>query len=249
MAALSGGGPPAKLLLLALADDGRADPMVECMRQAGHEVVQTSTRQDALRMARVIQPDLLILDGALEDGEGFEVCRLLRSERVMTPVIMLTVEDSADERVHGLNLGADDCLSRKSALEELAARVAVVLHRGHPSSRSLLRCGPVTLDANAHRVSRDGRWIHLRPTEFRLLHFFLRNLNADLDRAILIEHLWGSRFSGDYGLLAIAVSSLRKKVDVGQTRLIHTVRGVGYRMCTEPRWRLPKAGEAATPPL
>lgn len=223
--------------------------MVECMRQAGHEVVQTSTSQDALRMARVMQPDLLILDGALQDGQGFEVCRLLRSERVMTPVIMLTIEDSADERVLGLNLGADDCLSRKSALEELAARVAVVLQRGRPPPRNLLRCGPVTLDANAHRVSREGYWIHLRPTEFRLLHFFLQNLNADLDRALLIEHLWGSRFTGDYGLLAIAVSSLRKKVDVGQTRLIHTIRGVGYRMCADPRGRLPKAGEVATPPL
>lgn len=231
MIALSDGGLPTRCLMLALADDTLADPMVECMRQAGHEVVRTSSMRETLQMARVIQPDLLVLDGTFEDGEGIELCRLLRSERVNTPMILLTVEDSADERVRGLNLGADDCLSRRSALEELAARVAALLQRGHPSSRDLLRCGPITLDAGAHRVSRSGRWIHLQPTEFRLLLFFLRNLNVDLDRSLLIEQIWGSRYRGDYGLLAIAVSSLRKKVDVGQPKLIHTVRGFGYRMC------------------
>jgi two-component system OmpR family response regulator len=190
--------------------------------------------REALRMARVVQPDLLILDGALEDGDGFEVCRQLRSERVRTLVILLTAQDSADERVRGLHVGADDCLSRSSALEELVARVAVVLRRGHPPSPDLLlRCRDVTLDAAAHRVSRDGRWVHLQPIEFRLLLYFLRNLNVDLDRALLIEHLWGIRFSGDSGQLAIAVSSLRKKVDVVQPKLIHSVRGVGYRM-SEP---------------
>jgi two-component system OmpR family response regulator len=229
----SDGDLPISYLLLALADDIPAEPIVDCMMQAGHEVVRTNSGRQALQMTRALQPDLLILDGALDDGEGFEVCRILRSERVETPAILLTVEDSAIERVQGLNLGADDCLSRTSALGELTARVAVVLQRGHPSSRTLLRCGPVTLDATAHRVSRKGSWIHLQPTEFRLLTFFLRNLNVDLDRALLIEQLWGSRFSGDYGLLSIAVSSLRDKVDVGHPKLIHTIRGVGYRM-TEP---------------
>jgi two-component system OmpR family response regulator len=204
------------------------------MRHAGHDVVRTNSGRKALRIARVIQPDLLILDLALEDGGGFEVCRQLRSERVNTPVILLTVEDSADERVRGLNIGADDCVNRTSALEELVARVAAVLHRGHPPSHVVLfRCGAVTLDPNAHQASRQGRWIHLRPTEFRLLHYFLRNLNTDLDRGLLIEHLWGGRFNGDDGLLAVAVSSLRKKIDVGRPKLIHTVRGVGYRM-SEP---------------
>jgi DNA-binding response OmpR family regulator len=122
--ALSDGGLPITFLLLALADDTLADPIKECMRQAGREVVRTSSRRETLQMVRAIQPDLLVLDGALEDSEGFEVCRLLRSERVNTAVILLTIENSADERAQGLNLGADDCPSRTSALDELMARVA-----------------------------------------------------------------------------------------------------------------------------
>ena len=234
MAPISEGAPPARLLLLALADGLGAGQIAERMRHVGHEVVLTNSGRKALQLARVIQPDLLILDLALKGGGGFEVCRQLRSERVNTPVILLTVGDSADERVRGLNIGADDCLNRTSALEELVARVAAVLHRGH-SLRDvvLFRCGAVTLDPNAHQVSRQGRWIHLRPTEFRLLHYFLRNMNIDLDRGLLIEHLWGARFNGDDGLLAVAVWSLRKKIDVGRPKLIHTVRGVGYRM-SEP---------------
>jgi two-component system OmpR family response regulator len=208
--------------------------MAEEMQFAGHDVVRMNSGREALRLARVIQPDLIILDGALKDVDGFEVCRQLRSDHVRTPVILLTAQDSADERVRGLHIGADDCLSRTSALEELVVRVAVVLRRSHPLSPDLLfRCRDLTLDVGAHRVTRDGQWVHLQPTEFRLLHHFLLNLNVDLDRALLIKHLWGIRFSGDNGLLNIVVSSLRKKVDVGEPKLIHTVRGVGYRMSEE----------------
>jgi DNA-binding response OmpR family regulator len=231
---ISNGRPRAKLLLLALANGTVAGPTAEAMWRAGHEVVRTNSAREALRMARVIQPDLLILDTDLEDDDGFAVCRQLRSERVTTPVILLTAQDSADERVRGLNIGADDCLSRTTDPEESVARVAAVLRRSHSTEPDLLfRCRDITLDAGAYRVSRNGSWIHLQPTEFRLLLYFLRNLNVDLDRALLIEHLWGIPFSGDCGLLAIAVSSLRKKVDAGKPRLIHTVRGVGYRM-SEP---------------
>jgi two-component system, OmpR family, response regulator len=245
--ALPDGAPRAQRLLLALADTSSpgesfagtsfagtsfAGTMVAGLRRAGHEIVWTaSTAQESLRMARAVHPELLLLDEALGDGGGFEVCRQLRSELARTPVILLTAHNNAENRIRGLRMGADDCLSRTSAPEEVALRVSAVLRRSRPLSPDLLfRCGSVTLDARAHRVSRDGRWVHLKPIEFRLLHCLLRHQDVDLDRVTLIDQLWSHRSGADDGVLTLAVSSLRKKVDVGPTKLIHTVRGVGYRM-------------------
>jgi two-component system, OmpR family, response regulator len=251
MMTLPDGAPRAQRLLVALADTSVGasdtgasfagatiagapfpDAMVEGLRHAGHEIVWTaSTAQEALRMTRAVHPELLVLDQALEDGGGFEVCRQLRSELTRTPVILLTVGNGAEDRILGLRLGADDCLSRTSAPQEVALRVSAVLRRSRPLSPDLLfRCGSVTLDARAHRVSRDGRWVHLKPIEFRLLHCLLRHQDIDLDRVMLIDQLWGHRSGADDGVLTSTVSSLRKKVDVGQRKLIRTVRGVGYRM-------------------
>jgi two-component system OmpR family response regulator len=231
------GAPRAQRLLVALADASVADTsfagaMVEGLRRSGHEIVGTaSTAQDTLRMTRAVHPDLLLLDEALEEGGGFEVCRQLRSELARTPIILLTAHNRAEDRIRGLGMGADDCLSRTSAPEEVALRVSAVLRRSRALSPDhLFRCGRITLDARAHRVSRDGHWVHLKPIEFQLLHCFLRHQDRDLERVMLIEQLWGHRSRADDGVLTLAVSSLRKKVDVGQTKLIHTVRGVGYRM-------------------
>jgi DNA-binding response OmpR family regulator len=205
--------------------------MAEGLRRVGHEIVWTaSTAPDTLRTTRAVHPDLLLLDEALENGGGFEVCRQLRSELARTPIILLTAHNRAEDRIRGLRMGADDCLSRTSAPEEVALRVSAVLRRSRSLSPDLFRCGGVTLDARAHRVSRDGRWVHLKPIEFQLLHCFLRHPDIDLDRATLIGQLWGHRSGADDGVLTLAVSSLRKKVDGGQTKLIHTVRGVGYRL-------------------
>ncbi len=239
MTEASDGPPVGRRLVLACPDGPRVGAVTEGLRRAGHTVACTDSGRDAARMTRATLPDLVILHRSLEDRDGFAVCRELRSENLTMPVIVLMDRDVADERIRGLHLGADDCVNQDSAVEELVLRVAAVLRRSRtdPADQHL-RCRHVVLDARGHRVSVDGRWIHLKPTEFRLLHFFLRNLDTDLHRSVLIEALWGERFSGDYGLLALAVSSLRKKIEVDQPKLIQTVRGVGYRMSEAPNIRL-----------
>jgi len=213
-----------------MTDGIAARQMAESLRRAGHDVVRTSSGRETLWVAGVARPDLLVLDGALEDGDGFEVCHRLRVEHVETPVILLTNEDVLDERIRGLRIGADACVNRSLDLEELALRAATFLRHSPPLPNVLLRYRDVTLDVGAHQVVRDGRWINLDPTEFQLLHYLLRNLDVDMDGTSVVEHPWGEQHRSDSGLLASAVASLRAQADVGQPDLIHALRGIGFGM-------------------
>ena len=206
------------------------------LRLAGFEVIETQTGRDALRLTahgseRGTPPDLIVLDVILPDIDGFEVCRRLRADRLEMPVVFLTARTTTDDRVQGLTIGGDDYLPKPFSVEELVARVRVVLRRsGTVTEAKVLTCADLVLDEDAYEVTRSGELVALSPTEYRLLRLLLRNAGRVLTRGQILDHVWSYDFDGESTVVETFVSSLRKKVDGRRPPLIHTVRGVGYRL-------------------
>ena len=202
------------------------------LRLAGLSVEELGSAREALHalIERQAEYDLIVLDVMLPDLDGFEVCRRLRSQGMAIPVVFLTARGTTEDRVRGLSIGGDDYLTKPFSVEELVARVRVVLRRtGRAPATELLSAGPVELDDDAHLVRVAGRDVALSPTEFKLLRFLLRNPGRALTRAQIIDHVWDYDFAGEPTVIETFVSSLRKKLDP-EGRLIQTVRGVGYRL-------------------
>jgi two-component system OmpR family response regulator len=201
------------------------------LRLNGFEVTTADNGRTALAAARAERPDLIVLDVMLPDLDGFEVCRRLRQDRIDTPVLFLTARDGTDDRLRGLTIGGDDYVTKPFSVEELVARVRVILRRAGTATESqVVRCGPLELDDDAHVVRRDSTEVALSPTEYKLLRFLLRNQGRVLSRGQILDHVWDYDFDGESTVVETFVSSLRRKVDTGPERLIHTVRGVGYRI-------------------
>ncbi len=214
-----------------------ADVISMALRYQGFEVASAGTGAEALTAVRNFRPQLMLLDVMLPDMEGFEVARRLGAERARVPIIFLTARDATEDKVRGLTVGGDDYLTKPFSLEELIARVRALLRRSgaaEPES-SLLTFADVTLDEDAHEVTRAGELIELTATEYRLLRYLMLNPRHVLTRTQLLEHVWDYDFGGDARVLETYVSYLRKKLDVHGPALIHTVRGVGYVL------RLPRA--------
>jgi two-component system OmpR family response regulator len=206
---------------------------VGALRNAGYEVSETSTGKDALTLVNTSNssPDLIVLDVMLPDLDGFEVCKRMRSERLETPVVFLTARDATEDRIRGLTIGGDDYLTKPFSVEELVARVRVVLRRvGKTPHRDPVRVADLELDDDAHIVTKAGDVIALSPTEYKLLRFLMRNAGRALSRAQILDHVWDYDFDGEATVVETFVSQLRKKIDDEEPRLIHTVRGFGYRL-------------------
>jgi two-component system OmpR family response regulator len=201
------------------------------LRLAGFAVGEVATGQEALgQLAGGAGWDLVVLDVRLPDIDGFEVCRRLRAAGNQVPVVFLTARDAVEDRLRGLTIGGDDYLVKPFSVEELVARVKVILRRTGQSARpQLLMAGPVELDDEAHLVRLAGSEVALSPTEYRLLRFLLRNQGRVLTRGQLLDHVWDYDFDGESTVVETFISSLRKKLDP-PGGLITTVRGVGYRL-------------------
>jgi two-component system OmpR family response regulator len=223
----------ASIRVLVVEDEENIAYVVEsALRVNGFEVASVDTGRAALAAVASQQPDLIVLDVMLGDLDGFDVCRRLRRDGVDTPVLFLTAREGAEERLHGLTIGGDDYVTKPFSVEEVVARVRNILRRvgaGAPERQSL-RCGAVELDDDAHVVRRDGHEVGVSPTEYKLLRFLLRNRGRVVSRGQILDHVWDYSFDGESTVVETFVSSLRRKVDTGPDRLIHTVRGVGYRM-------------------
>jgi two-component system OmpR family response regulator len=223
----------ASIRVLVVEDEDNIAYVVEsALRVNGFEVTRAETGHAALAAVASQRPDLIILDVMLGDLDGFSLCRRLRHSGVDTPVLFLTARDDAADRVRGLTIGGDDYVTKPFSVEELVARVRNILRRvgaGAPE-REILRCGPLEVDDDAHVVRRDGQEVSLSPTEYKLLRFLLRNQGRVLSRGQILDHVWDYSFDGESTVVETFVSSLRSKVDRGPDRLIHTVRGVGYRL-------------------
>ncbi len=182
-----------------------------------------------LEMAREQPPDLVILDWMLPGLDGLEVCRRLRAAGSV-PILMLTAKEDVQDRVMGLDAGADDYLVKPFDFDELMARIRALFRRAQPSSRpEVLRFADLTLDTGTHRAQRGDRYIDLTAKEYELLELFMRNPRRVLTRELIFDRVWGYDFGGESNIIEVYVRYLRQKAEEnGEPRLIHTVRGVGY---------------------
>ena len=201
------------------------------LRHFGFDVRVASTGRDALTQVEQFAPDVMLLDVMLPDLDGFEIVRRLRLDGHKVPVLFLTARDAVDDKVRGLTLGGDDYVTKPFSLEEVVARVQVVLRRaGVSAGSSKLVLADLEMDDDAHVVRRAGQTIELSPTEYKLLRFLLVNAGRVLSRSQILDHVWQYDFGGHATVVETYVSYLRKKVDTLGPPLIHTVRGVGYSL-------------------
>ena len=204
------------------------------LRHEGYAVDVAADGDEALFKARVYDYDAVVLDLMLPGADGFEVCRRLREESRWAPVLMLTARDQVDDRVRGLDAGADDYLVKPFSFPELLARIRALLRRRPRERPALLRVGDVELDPAAHVVRRAGREVQLTAREFGLLRFLMENPDEVLTRTRLLEHVWDANYYGPSNVVDVYVAYLRRKLEQPFGRpLIKTVRGVGYTL--EPR--------------
>jgi two-component system response regulator MprA len=193
-----------------------------------HDVALAEDGQQALDLLAESAVDAIVLDVAMPRVNGLEVCRRLRAAGDRTPVLMLTARDAIDDRVDGLDAGADDYLVKPFALRELLARLRALLRRLEPEGPTLA-FADLKLDRSAHEVRRGSRLIELSRTEFTLLELFLEHPRQVLTRATLFERVWGYDFGATSNALGVYIGYLRRKTEAGgERRLLHTVRGVGY---------------------
>ncbi|MGR3867152.1 response regulator transcription factor [Streptomyces graminifolii] len=204
------------------------------LKLAGFEVIPAEAGGQALEAVRDQRPDLIVLDVMLPDFDGFEVARRLREYPSgpgggHPPILFLTARDAAEDRISGLRAGGDDYVTKPFNLEELILRIQAVLRR--TSGRrpdGLLVVDDLELDSDSHQVTRDGRPVQLSPTEFSLLRVLMENAGQVLSRNQLLDQVWHYDFDGDDSIVASYISYLRRKIDTGEPKLIHTVRGTGY---------------------
>jgi len=193
-----------------------------------HDVQLAEDGQQALDLLATNAVDAIVLDVAMPRVDGLEVCRRLRAAGDRTPVLMLTARDAIDDRVDGLDAGADDYLVKPFALRELQARLRALLRRLDPAG-PVLSFADLRLDSSAHEVWRGNRLIELSRTEFTLLELFLEHPRQVLTRSTLFERVWGYDFGATSNALGVYMGYLRRKTEAGgERRLLHTVRGIGY---------------------
>jgi heavy metal response regulator len=177
------------------------------------------------------QYDLIILDWMLPEMDGLEVLQKLRQSGVDTPILLLTAKDTVEDKVAGLNKGADDYLTKPFAFSELLARVRVLLRRGQKETKTTLTLGDLTLDLVSHKVKRGDEDIELTSKEYSLLEYFMRNPGKVLTRTMIAEHVWDYNFDTFTNVIDVYINHLRKKIDKNfSKKLLHTMRGVGYVM-------------------
>jgi two-component system OmpR family response regulator len=204
------------------------------LQEEGYAVDAAHSGVEAAWMGTENPYDAIVLDLMLPDIDGFEVCRRLRAAGQWAPVLMLTARDAVDDRVRGLDAGADDYLTKPFALAELLARLRALLRRGTRERPAVLEVGDLSLDPAAKVVRRGERTVALTAKEFALLEYFMRHPGEVLTRTRLIEHVWDFAFEGDSNVVEVYVRYLREKVDrpFGRESL-ETVRGAGYRLRAE----------------
>ncbi|HZR38716.1 MAG TPA: response regulator transcription factor [Ktedonobacteraceae bacterium] len=226
--------------ILIVDDESRVTNAVRrVLAYEGYAVSTAANGESALAIARSKPPDLVVLDLMLPGMDGLEVCRRLRAGDEGVAILMLTARDAIEDRVMGLEMGADDYLVKPFALEELLARVKAVLRRRHPSdiSREVLRFEDLELDMATRQARRGNRSINLSTTEYELLALFMRNPRIVLTRGVLMDRIWGNDFEGGPNVLEVYIGHLRNKLEQqSENRLIQTVRGAGYVL------RLPDQG-------
>ena len=221
--------------ILVVDDESSISELIATsLKFVGFEVRTAATGSEALRVAEEFRPHALILDVMLPDQNGFDVCRQLRQDGHSVGVLFLTAKDTVEDKIAGLTIGGDDYVTKPFSLEELVARLRALLRRIGATEAEVddekVRFADLELDEATHEVRRAGNLIDLSPTEFTLLRYLMINADRVVSKSQILDHVWQYDFRGDGGIVETYVSYLRKKVDIYEPALIHTVRGVGYRM-------------------
>jgi two-component system OmpR family response regulator len=205
------------------------------LEHEGYAVDVARDGPEALWAAREVDYDAIVLDAMIPEPDGFEVCRTLRKEGRWAPVVLLTARDRIDDRVTGLDAGADDYLTKPFAFAELFARLRAVVRRGPGERPTVLQVGDLSLDPATREVWRDGSRVLLSSKQFTLLELFMRHAGDVLSRERILEHVWDFAYEGTSNLVEVYIRSLRERVDRPFGRdTIETVRGAGYRLRAEP---------------
>jgi two-component system OmpR family response regulator len=226
--------------ILVVDDESSISDLISTsLRFVGFDVRTAATGSEALTVAEEFKPHAVVLDVMLPDSDGFEVCRQLRSEGLNIGVLFLTAKDGMEDKVAGLTIGGDDYMTKPFSLEELVARLRALLRRIGVAEISTddekIRFADLELNEATHEVRRGGVLLEMSPTEFQLLRYLLINADRVVSKSQILDHVWQYDFRGDAGIVETYISYLRKKIDIFDPPLIHTVRGVGYRL------RLPAA--------
>jgi two-component system response regulator MprA len=216
--------------ILVVDDDAAVRSSLDrALRLEGYSVSVAADGTSALRSIAITEPDAVILDLGLPDMDGLAVCERIRGAGADLPVLILTARDAIDDRVQGLDAGADDYLVKPFALEELLARMRALLRRRTGTEGELLRFGDLSLDLGTREAKRGTRTFSLTRIEFDLLELFLRHPRQVLTREIILDRVWGYTFDSGTNSLAVYMGYLRRKTEVDdEKRYLHTVRGVGY---------------------
>jgi two-component system OmpR family response regulator len=226
--------------ILVVDDESSISDLISTsLRFVGFDVRTAATGSEALTVAEEFKPHAVVLDVMLPDSDGFEVCRQLRSEGLNIGVLFLTAKDGMEDKVAGLTIGGDDYMTKPFSLEELVARLRALLRRIGVAEINTddekIRFADLELNEATHEVRRGGVLVEMSPTEFQLLRYLLINADRVVSKSQILDHVWQYDFRGDAGIVETYISYLRKKIDIFDPPLIHTVRGVGYRL------RLPAA--------
>jgi two-component system copper resistance phosphate regulon response regulator CusR len=199
------------------------------LSESGYTVDAAGRGDDGLFLAQTADYDLVILDVMLPGKDGWQVLSEMRRSGSQTPVLFLTARDEVEDRVRGLELGADDYLVKPFAFSELLARVHSILRRGSGRQPDIIRVADLEIDMPRHKVTRSGKRIELTPKEFALLALLARRTGEVLPRTLITEKVWDMNFDSDTNIVEVAIRRLRSKLDDSfETKLIHTIRGVGY---------------------
>jgi DNA-binding response OmpR family regulator len=245
----------ARRILVVEDEPTLRETLAEALEADGFSVIAASDGRDALAKFRAERPDLVLLDLMLPELSGIEVCRIIRAESG-TPIVMLTAKDSELDKVLGLELGADDYVTKPFSLRELSARIRAIFRRGEQLTTetppAVVDLGAIQIDLAGHRVLRDGEPVPLKPKAFELLSFLVRHPGQVFSRDQLLERVWGYDYAGETRTVDVHVHWLRSRIEDDPSRpvFIHTVRGVGY-VFRRPTGATPGGGRSAqgTEPL
>ncbi len=221
--------------VLVIEDDRKVAGFIQTgLQQEGYAADVLYDGGDAGDQARTIDYDAVVLDLMLPGRSGLQVLREIRAKKATLPILILTAKDALEDRVVGLDAGADDYMTKPFALAELSARLRALLRRGVPRE-SVLRVADLEMDTIRRKVRRAGIGIDLRPKEYALLEFLMRNSDRPLTKTFIIEHVWDIHFDSISNVVEVHINALRNKIDKGfDPPLIHTIRGVGYVLTDTP---------------